>query len=117
MVDELLEAGSQWLAGLSTKVIAYSRGSESIDITATPGTTDLQVVDTGGFVTSFHAADFIFPTAALDFGAGAVEPAVGDRITWKGCIYEVQNVPGARHFRYTDPDRTAIRVHTKLIEG
>lgn len=104
------------LTGSAGTAISYSRGASSVSIVATCAATDLQVTDVNGFTIDFHSTDFIFPAADLDFGSGVVEPEEGDTISYAGRTYEVLSVPGARHFRYSDPYRTILRVHTKITD-
>ena len=119
-MGDLLSDAADWLGNtFSSHVsqsVTYSRGASSVAISATPGETELSTLDVNGFTLDFHSTDFIFPAADLDFGSGVVEPEEGDTISYAGRTYEVLSVPGARHFRYSDPYRTILRVHTKITD-
>ena len=119
-MGDLLSDGADWLgdtfASHVSQSITYTRSSSSVTISATPGETEMSVVDVSGFTVDFHAVDFTFRASDLDFGSGVVEPEEGDTIELSGRTYEVLSVPGGRHFRYSDPYRTILRVHTKLID-
>lgn len=118
----LLNRGSTWLSRLfdekESRTVQYVRGQQTISLQATPGETDLSLVDLQGMTTtSFQTLDFIITAENLDFGAGPVEPELVDKIIDQGRTYQVLDVPGGRHFRYSDPDRVSLRIHTKLVEA
>ncbi|TXH48573.1 MAG: hypothetical protein E6Q97_24510 [Desulfurellales bacterium] len=117
---DFLEAASAWLtdtfATRVSKSIVYSRGASSVSIDATIGTYQLQAIDGAGMSIEMESTDFLFEASALNFGAGPVLPAEGDRIVYREKTYEVLAVPGGSHYRETDPYGHGLRVHTKLIE-
>jgi len=119
-VADLFETASDWLTGLfaakASKAIVYRRGAVSLRFNATLGNTQLQAIDGAGMAIEVESLDFLFEAGELDFGAGAVLPAEGDRIDYRGKTYEVLAVPGGSHYRETDPYGHGLRVHTKLIE-
>ncbi len=102
--------------------VAYSREGLSVTLTAWIGRTVFRqdmANGTGGQVV-FGDRDYLFPVASLVLDGVAVEPRQGDRIT--------QTVGGlARTFevltpetgdpaaRYSDPQKTVWRVHTKEV--
>lgn len=104
------------LKGNRSVAVTYARGASSVSLSATLGNSDHDSIDTQGNILSFHSQDFIFPAADLTFGAGAVEPAKGDTITYASRTYQVLSVGDGRCFSYMDPYRTGLRVHTKLID-
>jgi hypothetical protein len=118
---DLLERGMAWLAGQlkkhASQPVIYRRGAASLAIQAVVGRRQLVQVEEGGFQTSWHATDFLFPSKDLDFGAGPVEPETGDTITVSlgGHLVtcEVMDEAGGKHFEYTDPIRRMLRIHTK----
>lgn len=97
------------------ETVTYSRGASEVEITATRGQRQLAVVEEGGSETTFHSTDFLIVADDLDFGAGAVEPAVGDEIEASGITYQVMDEAGGKHFEYRDHARTLLRVHTKQV--
>lgn len=115
----LLNDGSTWLSGVfsdnEATSITYTRGVHSISLTATRGVTEIPMVDANGLATTFQAADYLIEAEDLDFGEGSVEPQPDDAITDGSRVYRVLRIPGANCFRYSDPDRVTLRIHTKLL--
>ncbi len=113
----LLEKGTNWLNTVfqtsESVEVRYSRGEQVVFVRATRGQTEVPMVDANGLACTFQAADFLIAAETIDFGAGVVEPKPDDQILDGGRIYRVQRVPGADCFRYSDPDRTVVRVHAK----
>ena len=72
--------------------------------------------DRDGFVVSFESWDFLCLPEDLTVAGAKVLPAIGDKFTDEtGAQYEVQPLPSGKHYRYIDPRRVMLRVHTKLI--
>jgi len=128
---DLLEQASSWLAGQRTKflsrTVVYRRANDSVPVAATIGKTTFDIDDGYGAVESWESRDFLIATADLVLGGTAVLPAAGDRIsevqdgpsTGSGqaqtFVYEVL-APGKEPcWRYSDPYRMTLRVHTKFV--
>ena len=98
--------------------IVYARGDRTVSLRAVPGDTSF-VQQTGeGYMETVESRDFIFPAADLNLGGSPVLPDRGDMITEtvNGVeqSYPVTSGGASRYFRYADPYRTILRVHTKL---
>jgi len=95
--------------------VAYTRGDQSITLTATVGRTVFRRNEQGGAAIEFGERDYIIVAADLTFG----EPAEGDRITevigGASKTFEVVPPFGEPAWRWSDPSRTAYRVHVKEI--
>lgn len=124
MPTDLLKTGSDWLGAQrkahASGAVRYVRGGEHLDVQATVGRTVFEV-DTGdGVVERWEARDYLIAAAALVLGGEAVTPEVGDQVREtqgdKVYVYEVL-APGAEPcWRYSDPWRATLRVHTKLVD-
>ena len=98
--------------------ITYRRGRASLAFSATRGTSTFTDQDDMGIIT-IVTSDFIFPVSliqALDATASLVEPKAGDVIEIAGQgSFQVLGSDNEPPFRYSDPARTQVRVHTKQI--
>lgn len=124
-MGDLLERGSAFLddqrhAHMSRPVV-YQRGDVSAELQATIGRTEFEQVDEGGagLIHRIESRDFLIRTADLDLGDGPVLPKAGDRLRetvgTSVFVYEVNAPGGQPPWRYSDPYRKAIRIHTKHI--
>jgi hypothetical protein len=107
-----------WLAGqLQTDVavsVTYRRGAQSVTFDATLGSSLLKTTDTAGRVKLERTdRDFIFTATLLDFGSGPVLPQRGDAVESNGEVFEVMAPGREPHYRYSDPFKTILRVHSK----
>ena len=118
--SEAITASMATVNAYCGETVTYRRAASEIEITATRGARQLAVVEEGGAETTFHSTDFLCLAEAIDFGAGQVEPAVGDEIdaaiNGDTVTFEVMDEAGAKHFEYRDHARTMLRIHTKQIE-
>lgn len=103
------------------RMVTYRHsGGDEIEVTAIPGVSSYQRADDLGLVTEMEVHDELIAAADLVFDETVIEPAEGDQIdvTLHGLTltYEVMP-PGADEpaWRYMDPGRSALRIHTKLI--
>ena len=112
MVD-LLRRGAEWLERMRTLhcagPVTYRRGDESHEVTAGVGRTEYEVEDEYGLRVGAEVTDFLVPADAFPFE----EPEAGDEIVADGVIYEVMDLAGQGHWRWSDPYRTTMRIHTK----
>jgi len=56
-----------------------------------------------------------FLVSAEVFAPTFGEPEPGDQIVADGVVYEVMDLAGQGHWRWSDPYRTTMRIHTKEI--
>jgi hypothetical protein len=123
MADLLADANA-WLQGVrhdkATQDVRYQRGSEHLGLKATIGRTEFLSEAPSGARIVDEARDYLLRSADLDFGLGPIPPLVGDQIietvgTQKFTYEVVPFGPLSEHWRYSDPFRVTLRVHTKLI--
>jgi hypothetical protein len=114
-MSDIFSDGAIWLEAQRTEhlthSVTYSRGASSLTISATSGKTAFRIVDEYGRSVLVFSKDFLLLVADLTLG----EPAVGDRITDSGRIFEVLSVAGESHFKLSDPNGLTYRIHTKEI--
>jgi hypothetical protein len=112
----LFEKSKGWLrprleaaAGVT---VTYTRLAASITLTAVVGRTVFSSNQIEGARVEFGDRDFLIDAAALTFG----EPQLGDRITEAGRVFEIVT-PGTGEpaWRWSDPQHTAYRIHTKRV--
>jgi hypothetical protein len=125
-VGDLLSRGARWLGEQFerhlSRTVRYTRSGAACSIRATLGRTEYQVDDTSGMVLRYTDRDYIFRADRLVLDGGRTLPAPGDRIeeldgedgTLK--TYEVMPLGDSQCYRFCDPQRHVLRVHTKLIE-
>ena len=120
---DILDQGAAFLDGQRHKhmsrAVVYQRGAESRDVQATIGRTEFEQADDAGLIHRTESRDFLIRAADLDLGSGPVLPRAGDRVreTVEGTVflYEVNAPGGQPPWRYSDPYRRVLRVHTKHI--
>ena len=116
-MTDLLRQGSQWLAGVlnehAASPVTYRRGQTEASLNATFGRTEYEVEDDSGIRVAAHAIDFLIVATDLEPTFG--EPEAGDQIVADGQVHEVLDLAGQGHWRWSDPHRTTMRIHTKQI--
>ena len=114
-MGDLLRDGLRWLdqqrQAHCSSAVTYSRGSTTATVMATYGRTEFEGLDDGGFRVTAHVIDFLITADAMPVDA----PRVGDTITADSVTYEVMNLPGDGCWRWSDPYRTTLRIHTKEV--
>jgi hypothetical protein len=122
-VADLLEQGAAFLDDQRHKhmsrAVVYQRGAESKEVSATIGRTEFEQADEAGLIRRVESRDFLIRTADLDLGSGLTLPRAGDRVRESAgtqvFVYEVNAPGGQPPFRYSDPYRKVLRIHTKHI--
>ena len=123
-MTDLLQQASDWLEAKRTqyasRVVTYARGAQSVEVLATIGKTTFEVDDGYGVLVRHESRDFLILTADLVLDAEQVLPQRGDRIretqNQTVFIYEV-SAPGKEPcWRYSDPYRKTLRIHTTEID-
>jgi hypothetical protein len=119
-VGDLLEQASVWLGEQRTahlsRPVLYCRADDSVEVAATVGRTVFEIDDGSGAVERFESRDFLIGSSALPVD----EPRPGDKVKeaagGKLVVYEVM-APGKEPcWRWSDPFRRTVRVHTKQID-
>lgn len=120
---DLLSMSSAWLEDQRKKHrtvdVTYRRGGDSVVVKATIGRTLFEQDDGAGVTVRVQVRDYLIDTADLVLAEQATLPAKGDRIeeidAGQKHTYEVLPLGGEQHWRYSDPYRLTLRIHTKLI--
>lgn len=123
-MPDLLDTASQWLEDqrethLSRSVI-YQRGAHTVELPATIGRTVFALDDGTGAVLRVESRDYLIRAAHLVLNGVTELPRRGDQIheMTDGVIfiYECLGPGDEPHFRYSDPYRRTLRIHTKHID-
>jgi hypothetical protein len=118
-MSNLLKTGSDFLESqrktFMTETVTYTRGEDSVSLAATIGKVPVESTDANGFTIQSEVVDFLITAADLILDDATVLPEVGDTITYGTKIYEVMNMPGMGHYRYSDSFGKTFRIHTKEI--
>jgi len=120
---DLLERGSAWLEDQRTRhlsrTVTYLRGGDSVDLPATIGRTVFEQADEYGAVHKLKSRDFLVLTTDLVLDGVQTLPKAGDRIRepdgGRTFVYEVMAPGNEPPFRYSDPYRRTLRIHTKHV--
>ena len=122
-MTNMLEQGSQWLSEqidhYAASSVLYRRGSLTAPVQAAKGRTSFEITDTSGILVEIESRDFLISAANLRLDDMPVLPEVGDRIIEtvgaKLYAYEVSNFGAEQPYRFCDPYRIRVRVHTRYI--
>ncbi len=120
---DLLDKGFAWLEGQrkkhATRDVSYRRGADTVVVKATIGRTVFEQDDGAGVIVRTQVRDYLIDAADLVLAGSRALPAKGDRIeeidAGQKHTYEVLPLGGEQHWRYSDPYRRTLRIHTKLI--
>jgi len=123
-MPDLLEQSSAWLEDQRTKhlsrTVTYRRGALSAEVAATIGKTVFRVDDQYGAQIRSESRDYLILTVDLVLGGNATLPQRGDQIRETVgetvFVYEVIAPGDEPCFRFSDPYRKALRIHTKQID-
>lgn len=122
-MPDVLEKGLSWLDDQRhahmTRTVVYQRGADAVEIAATIGRTEFEQVDEFGIVHKVQSRDFLVRGADLVLAGAPALPKAGDRIREtvgaQTFVYEVMAPGNEPPWRYSDPYRKALRVHTKHV--
>lgn len=120
---DLLANAADWLGGMRVKhlsrIVSYQRGESSIEVAATVGRTTFEVVNEFGVVERVESRDFLIEAVSLVLGGHVVHPHRSDRIREPAgsqvLVYEVMAPGNQPCWRFSDPYRRTLRIHTKLV--
>ncbi len=114
-MGDLLRQGAQWLEqqrnAYCSSPVTYRRGTTEIAVNATYGQTEYEIDNESGIRVGAQVTDFLI--LAEDFPLD--EPQAGDQIVTETAIYEVMALGGEKHWRWSDPYRVTMRIHTREI--
>jgi len=122
-MTDLLQQGSDWLeeqrTRFMTRQVVYQRGAESVQLPATVGRTVFQTVDEHGIVIRTESRDYLVLADDLVLGGTLALPKAGDWVREENggmaSIYEVMAPAGESVYRFSDPYRRTLRIHSKLV--
>ncbi len=109
-----IEFLTEKLKAHASETVIYKRGLDTINIQATFGKTDYKTEDESGFQIGGAIIDFLFAAEDLVIDGTQTTPRAGDQIQTDSTIYEAMFLPTG-YWRYSDPYRTMIRLHTKEV--
>ena len=120
---DMLEQGASWLDDQRhqhmTRSVSYARGTSTVPVQATIGRTEFEQADDFGIVHKIESRDYLIRTNNLVLDGQATLPKRGDQIRETDgtttVVYEVLSPGDEPIFRYSDPYRKALRIHTKHI--
>ena len=119
-----IKSAVEWLGAQrkahAAKGIVYVRGANRLSLRVTIGMTAFRQSDENGVLMLTRSRDYFIEAVDLVLAGSAVVPARGDTIEeTEGAttyIHEVLAPGGEPCWRWSGPDRTTYRVHTKEID-
>lgn len=114
---------TQRLGDHASESIIYSTaaGSVLLELSASIGSTPAEQEAEGGVVYRTELRDYLISSADLATDGLRFEPKAGDliiqTINEEERVFEVVSVGGEPPFRYCDPGKARLRVHTKSVDG
>jgi len=120
---DLLQQGAAFLDDRRhehlTRTVTYGRGASTVDVAATIGRTVFEQADESGFIRKVESRDFLVRRTDLVLNGSAALPRAGDRVLEpdgsQTQVYEVMAPGGEPPFRFSDPYRNTLRIHTKHV--
>lgn len=122
-MGDLLRSGLSWLEEQRTKhlsrTIKYRRASDELEIQASIGRTVFEQENGSGVIERIETRDYLVLADALAFGGTITLPRTGDQIgevnDSEVFVYEVMAPGREPAWRYSDPYRKTLRIHTKFM--
>jgi len=125
-VADLLQRGAAFLEEQRhqhmTRPVVYLRGGASVEVQATIGRTVFDQQDQFGVLHRTESRDYLIRAVDLVLAGEPTLPKAGDRVREPAgagaLLYEVMAPSGGGGeppFRYSDPERITLRIHTKFI--
>ena len=123
-MTDLIQRGQAWLADQLTthasRTVVYRRGELGAELVATVGRSQYQQDDGNGLITRSQVRDFLIDTHSLLVSIIGSLPKRGDKIVEidgdQTFVFEVMSLGGDPPWRYSDPFRLKLRIHTKQID-
>ena len=104
------------MQALNSKTVTYSRGSDSVEISATAGLSEQATLSPGTVITRTDSRDYIITAAELILAGAVTVPQRGDTIKDGDLTCEVTGEDDDPPFSYTTQSRKRFRVKTKVIQ-
>jgi len=119
----MLQRGQAWLSQKLTqhasRMVTYQRDELSVELSATIDKSEYEQDDGEGIVTRAQVRDFLINTKDLLSSVIGTWPRRGDRIIETDgeitFVYELMSIGNEPPWRYSDPFRIKLRIHTKLV--
>ncbi|QEG02345.1 hypothetical protein Mal15_64320 [Stieleria maiorica] len=123
-MSDLLQRGQAWLSDNLTKhasrLVTYQRDELSVELAATIGKSEYEQDDGEGIITRAQVRDFLINSKDLLSSDIGTWPRRGDRILETDgdttFVYELMSIGNEPPWRYSDPFRVKLRIHTKLVD-
>jgi hypothetical protein len=120
---DILENSSRWLESQRhkhrTRSVVYRRGESSVVLPATVGRTQFERGDEYGTIIESEMRDYLCRAEDLVIDGVPVLPERGDQIEETAgdttFAYEVMPLAGEQPWRYSDPYRQTLRIHTRQV--
>ncbi len=120
----MLKAGAEWLVGQrrahASLTVTYSRGENSVELSAAIGNTPFELDDGHGVITRIESRDFLITAWDLVLDGSETVPQAGDKIREtvgsQGIVYEAMAPGDEPPYRYSDSHRHSLRIHTKQVD-
>lgn len=116
-MSDLLHTGATWLAAQlkthAAREVVYQRGGQSVAVKATIGKTSYEQLDANNVVTTYESRDYLICAEDLVLDGITVLPEPGDEVLEDSQTFVVLPLPNEEHFRFADPYRVLLRIHTK----
>jgi len=123
-MGDMLASGLGWLVeklkGHASQPVVYKRGVHEVTVQAIIGRTLLKLDDGyGGVRMEWTDRDFLIAADDLLLGGQKTLPQRGDQIRetqdGKTLVYEVLAPGSEPEWRWSDPHRRLVRIHTKQV--
>ena len=122
-MGDLLDRGAAFLDAQRhqhlSRPVVYRRGTDEKEVQTTIGKTEFEQADDARLIHRVESRDFLVRAADLDLGDGPILPRAGDHVRktvgTAVFVYEVNAPGGQPPWRYSDPYRRVLRIHTKHI--
>lgn len=116
-IETILATVARTRAAAMGVPIRYRAGEVVIELRAAVGSSSFDSIAQDGNVLRYQSRDYLFPAEQLAHLGERFEPEEGHQIEERvGCewrTYKVLPVDGQQCFRYADPFRQELRVHTQ----
>jgi len=97
------------------------QGARSVEVQAAVGKTVFEVDSGTGILEKVESRDFLIRASELVLDGAVALPERGDKVREEGdgvtYVYEVMAPGREPHYRFSDPHRRALRIHTKLVDA
>lgn len=110
--DQLTSLGLDRMRENAGRTITYTRGADSVELTAVVGNSGHDQLDDTGMPVTAQSRDYIVKATDLVLGGTAVLPVAGDEVTDGSSTFAVRSIGSDAAWRYSDAARTTLRIHT-----